>query len=112
MSTCAEVNVDFTERKIFCEPELLRWPWKVPVTSKKVPVQHHYSSDTGDPTKYSKYPYQLQKKKKIPSKLSFSRYNIQIMGAPNLLEEAMCFKEVQGLFENSLWFGKCLQKPT
>lgn len=46
-----------------------------------------------------------------PPRLSFSKHNIEIMGTWNLWEQALCYKEVQGFFEESLLFGKRLQMP-
>lgn len=70
-------------------------------------------SDTGDPTKCSKGPYQIWKWKEITQKdhpdSSFSKHNIEIMSIWNLWEQALRYKDVQGLFEDSLWFGKFLK---
>lgn len=46
---------------MLCQLQLLRWPWKLPVSPAKVPEHHHSTGNTGDPTTWSKCLYQLKK---------------------------------------------------
>lgn len=81
------------------------------MTSTKVPVQHHYSSDTGDPTKWSKGPCQLWKKKIKSLPTLFFQIQGSNHGGTELVGRRTVLQGGADLLENSPWFGKCLQMP-
>lgn len=45
---------------MLCQLQLLRWPWKLPVSPAKVP-EHHSTGSTGEPATWPKRLYSLKK---------------------------------------------------